>query len=525
MKRPPIRIAVRVAQASSVPRWVARILEGIAQTDGLECCALLRTPTGRATSVPFPVRAWLNVEAMLAARAAPVPMDRSRHGWVELEGSAGLAALGPDVILDLTGLGGRDIDPETARHGVWFPDCVSEEPGLAGLRSLLRRDSINPLTLFRTTEGGAVLTIACGAVNPKYLAARNDLFLKEKSVALILRELRRLALTGSVPDVGRRLFEPFAAPGLREFAAYAVRASRESLRRLAEKFLARMGFRPGMFEISSLAGDFPDFDPGVARATTPVDNVYQADPFLWQRDGEDYCFFETYDYRTAKGHISVGQFDRGRLTDIRTAICTDYHLSFPFLFEHAGELFMMPESCAKKRIEVWRCTCFPDQWDLHSTAMEGVTAADSSLVEIDGSWWLFTNISSDPFGDTNSELHLFQVDGPDLGKITPHPLNPVQFDARYARNAGRVIRHEGALLRPAQENSHGTYGYGLNLMRIEEVSMDRYCEGVLRRIEPNFGPGLIGCHHLDVRGDLIVFDTRRRIGGRGKGTSRERTAQ
>jgi hypothetical protein len=515
MTGPPVRIAVRVPDTSALPPWIVRLLHGIEGTDGLECCAVLPAGAADTTSLPFLVRAWLKAEALLAARSAPV------QPAVKVKGPECLWTCRPDVILDLTGSYGRDIPPRLARHGVWFPDCVSEEPGLAGLRSLLRRDAVNPLSLYRTVDDDGVRAIAGAAVNPKYLATRNELFLKEKSVALILRELRRLMLTGTVGQEADRRFEPFVAPTLREFAAYAVRNSRESLRRVMEKLLARIGLRPGMFRINSIAGGLSDFDPAAARPNAPAANVYHADPFLWQRDGRDYCFFETYDYRTAKGHISVGRFVGGELTDIRTAVSTDYHLSFPFLFEYGGELFMMPEACAKKRIEVWRCTGFPDRWELHSTAMEGVTAADSSMAEIGGQWWLFTNISTDPFGDTNSELHLFQVDGPDLRTIVTHPLNPVQFDARYARNAGRVIRHGDVLLRPAQENSHGTYGYGLNLMRIETVSMDVYREGLLRRIEPNFMPGLIGCHHLDVRGDLIVFDTRHRVGGRGRRAPRQ----
>ncbi len=303
----------------------------------------------------------------------------------------------------------------------------------------------------------------------------------------------------------------------------AQRAERIQPRRSIARRLA--GFRPGMFQISSLAGDLAAFDPAAARANPPAGNVYHADPFLWRRGGQNYCFFETYDYQIGRGHISVASLAGGRLGNIRTALCTHYHLSFPFLFEHDGELFMMPESCAMKRIEIWRCTGFPDRWQLHATGLDGVLAADSSLAEIDGRWWLFTNIATDPFGDLNSELHLFQIDGPDLRSITPHPLNPVQFDARVARNAGRIIRDGPALLRPAQENSHGTYGYGLNLMRIDALSMDEYSEALVRRIQPDFGAGLIGCHHIDMRGDLIVFDSRRRLGGRaGKSPLRDLVA-
>ena len=524
MRNASIRIALITDDPPALPAWIVRLLDSIAETAGLECHTLI-TPlhVGNGPRVPWPVGAWLALEAKLFARPARTAASAHETQIIRSDDTEALEALAPDVILDLTGGYGSGIDPRLARYGIWFADCIGEQPGLAGLRSLLRGADINPLSLFRRTADG-LHTITTGAVNPKFAATRNELFLKEKSVALILRELRRLAHTGTVSSEAGVDFEPFASPEIGRFAFYVGSVAREGARRIGEGLLARLGFRPGMFEINSLYGSLPDFDPGVARSTQPGPYAYHADPFLWRHEGENYCFFETYDYRRGKGHISVGRWVDGRLTSIRTALATDYHLSFPFLFEHEGELFMMPESCARKRIEVWRCTRFPDRWELHATAMEGVTAADSSLAEIDGRWWLFTNISTDSFGDMNSELHLFQVDVPDFRRIIPHPLNPVTFDARYARNGGRIIEQGGVLFRPAQENSHGTYGYGISLLQIETLSMEAYSEALVRRIQPDFLPGLIGCHHLDVCGDLIVFDARRRMGGRARRTPADAAA-
>jgi hypothetical protein len=91
----------------------------------------------------------------------------------------------------------------------------------------------------------------------------------------------------------------------------------------------------------------------------------------------------------------------------------------------------------------------------------------------------------------------------------------VIFDSRCARNAGRIWQRDGIVYRPAQDNSHGTYGYGLQLMRIDELTMERYREGSVRHITPNFKRGIIGCHHIDVLDNQIVFDVRHRYGGRG----------
>jgi hypothetical protein len=108
---------------------------------------------------------------------------------------------------------------------------------------------------------------------------------------------------------------------------------------------------------------------------------------------------------------------------------------------------------------------------------------------------------------------VFRVDGPDLKSIEPHAFNPVVFDSRRARNAGRVLEMNGKLYRPGQDNSHGLYGYGLRLMEINQLSLDDYEEVEHEAIAPDFEPGIIGCHHLDIRGEQVIMDVRKGIGG------------
>ena len=50
--------------------------------------------------------------------------------------------------------------------------------------------------------------------------------------------------------------------------------------------------------------------------------------------------------------------------------------------------------------------------------------------------------------------------------------------------------------------------------RIDRLSPDDYAETLVRRIEPDFERGIIGCHHLDTRSGMIVMDVCSRLGGR-----------
>ncbi|MEE2877695.1 MAG: hypothetical protein VX593_01700, partial [Pseudomonadota bacterium] len=351
------------------------------------------------------------------------------------------------------------------------------------------------------------------SLNTKFAVSRNHLFMKEKLVALILRELKRAergALdTSNLAPVAAAM----RAPSNLDLPVYLTRFAGNMAARLIEKAATKIGLRPGMFFLKTSDATLSQADPSAMRAHPTPANEYYADPFLWDRDGETWCFFEVYDYTTGRGHISAGRFDAGELVDVTSVLKTDYHLSFPFLFERDGELYMMPETCGANRIETWRCVEYPHRWEREATILDNVIAADSSLAQIGDDWWLFTNISNDPFGEMNSELHLYKVDGPGMTELTPHVLNPVVFDSRTARNGGRILERDGAYYRISQDNSHGRYGYGVNVMKIDHISLDDYRETMVRKIEPDFEPGAIGCHHLDSRGDMVVMDVRRRVGG------------
>ena len=68
------------------------------------------------------------------------------------------------------------------------------------------------------------------------------------------------------------------------------------------------------------------------------------------------------------------------------------------------------------------------------------------------------------------------------------------------------------MLRLAQNNSYGVYGYGLNVMEITQLDSANYSETRRVSVSPAFKPGLIGCHHMDQCGDVFVVDGCRRFG-------------
>jgi hypothetical protein len=250
-----------------------------------------------------------------------------------------------------------------------------------------------------------------------------------------------------------------------------------------------------------------------ARQVKPKRDQYWADPFLFRKGEELFLFFENFSYAKNRGRISVGRITGEGFEFMGDALVRDYHLSYPFIFKEGDEIYMVPETHKQQRVELWRATEFPLRWELQATALEGSSAVDTTFLKRDGQWWLFCNIANDSFGDHASELHIFKIDGPEMGHIQPHGLNPVVIDSATARNGGRIFERDGRLFRASQNNSYGVYGYGLNLMEIVALSMTDYREEPYIQITPDFQKGVMACHHFDFSGEDFVVDGRKRFGG------------
>jgi hypothetical protein len=181
------------------------------------------------------------------------------------------------------------------------------------------------------------------------------------------------------------------------------------------------------------------------------------------------------------------------------------HLSYPFVFEHEGTLYMVPESEVDRTVELHRCTHFPDKWDFVENILEDVNAVDTTLLHHDGKWWLFANMIETRGASNWEELCVYYSDTLVGGKWTAHPLNPVVSDVRRARPAGAIYVENGRLFRPSQDCSV-TYGYAIKINRIDVLSEDDYCEVEVASIEPHWDKRLTATHTLNYAGGLTVID-------------------
>ena len=210
--------------------------------------------------------------------------------------------------------------------------------------------------------------------------------------------------------------------------------------------------------------------------------IIVADPFLFVHDDILYLFYEQ------KKLYHNGTIMMRRTDDLihwsepAEVLRESFHLSYPWVFEKDGHIYMMPETCGDKSIRLYEAandelTEFKFVRSLLEQERNDnieISFSDSSIVMRDEIYYLFTTIRSEGV----NQLRLFY--SRDLmGKYKEHAKSPVCVSNKYGRNAGSLIEHKDGLFRVAQDCEKG-YGDNIHVLKVKELSLDNYVEDVLK---------------------------------------------
>lgn len=240
------------------------------------------------------------------------------------------------------------------------------------------------------------------------------------------------------------------------------------------------------------------------------DLAYAADPFGIWREGILYAFIELFDYRHSHGTIGVCCFDEQlRLIRQGPVLREDWHLSYPHVFEHGGEIWMLPEACGSGRLTLYRARSFPWDWEPHAVLPLDGPVIDATPLWHDGLWWLFYTPAGTPEERVSTLCAAYADDL--AGPWTAHPLNPLIHDRGGARPGGRPEVIDGVIHLPVQD-SRGSYGAALRILRIEQLDRTQFAAsaGPLLRAPASAAPLIEGCHTFAGAGPVTLIDVKSR---------------
>ena len=525
---PPAPLAVAVVlEAQGCAEWIACVLADLCAGPSARLVALRREP---ASASP-PLSPFLAYAAQDQARVAQAPDPMAFVPFADLLARLPVLASVPeapaqpaDVVLDF---GHGAAAP--AACGVWSFRFGDARPVLAGetyFPELTGGATSCALTLRAEWADGASVVLAASQCHVNDLSLwRTRAPVAWKARALVRRALQRLQQRGPAAffAAARAQVDQSAAPAprppvtAREMALFKARLLARRLltpyRLVREQWRVGLRRQQGADAQTASLGSAPlgsapwgsaHWARGFRFIEAPFDRFF-ADPFLFVHQGQTWLFVEDWDWAVGKAIISAAPVREDlTLGPLVTVLETPYHLSNPLVFAEGGEIFLIPETLATRRVEVYRCVSFPDQWTLHCVPLDDIDIADACVLKDGDAWWMCAAVQ-DFGGNGWDELHVFRA--PALcGPWTPHTDNPVVSDVRAARPGGRMWREGGRLHRLVQDCA-GRYGSGLGHYVTSPSLEAPYAQEKLAEVN-SFDFAMNGVHAYDAAGGIEAVDGR-----------------
>jgi len=233
------------------------------------------------------------------------------------------------------------------------------------------------------------------------------------------------------------------------------------------------------------------------EAVTDVRASAVADPFLFRRQEKWHMFMEVKNRARRRGEIGLATSLDGLKWCYQEIVLREpFHLSYPFILECQGEIWMIPETSKDRSVRLYRATDFPTQWKFEKRLLEGLSFSDPTVFSYKDSWWMFV------CRNESEDLLLYYADAL-TGLWHQHPRSPVVYaQPDKARCAGRPVRHNGKLIRFAQDCST-EYGKTVRAFQIERLDREEYFETELKESPILFPSGKgwneHGMHHIDMQ--------------------------
>ena len=221
--------------------------------------------------------------------------------------------------------------------------------------------------------------------------------------------------------------------------------------------------------------------PGIINPVLTAGDVYDvnaqfvADPFTFVVGNKWYMFFEVLNEDRNVGEIGLAtSFDGLAWTYSGIVLREDYHLSYPYVFEHNGTYYMMPDISGIKGVRLYRAVEFPQRWEYVATLVNDRNYADANVFYFNGKWWMFAGEGWTSPGRGN--CYLFYSANLLSGWIE-HPKSPIVVnDMSKARPGGRpFVFDTDRVVRVAQKDNV-IYGEKVRVFEVDLLTETEYRE-------------------------------------------------
>jgi hypothetical protein len=233
------------------------------------------------------------------------------------------------------------------------------------------------------------------------------------------------------------------------------------------------------------------------------DSRFIADPFFIDKNDTTYVFVENQ-VKESNANISLFTLFESEIEYRGTIIDEDFHMSYPQVFQHEDEYYMLPETKLSDNVILYKAKNFPNEWVQYDTLISNVRYKDPTLLISDKGNYIFTC-------DDDMNLIIYEADSlfGDWSKKENIPI----LQGNKVRGGGRIFEYNNDYYYPVQNSQYG-YGSGISLLKVtfDENNAIHLSEAKnwLLRPEKDIEEFSHGMHHLDIQktkdGFRYVYD-------------------
>lgn len=218
--------------------------------------------------------------------------------------------------------------------------------------------------------------------------------------------------------------------------------------------------------------------------------IIEADPFLFVYHNRLFLFYERKQLHTPGSIMMVSTSDLQHWSKPVEVLREDFHLSFPWVFEREGHVYMLPEAGGSRSVRMYEAkddglaefsycaTILTEPEEAPITMHYG----DSCIFEKDQVFYLFTQLQ---YQDHINTLELYTSDHL-MGPYRSHVMSPVQHSQQLGRNAGCILSLGGKIYRFSQDCT-AFYGDNVHVSQIDTLSSTDYREHLVKE-------SILPCH-------------------------------
>ena len=253
-----------------------------------------------------------------------------------------------------------------------------------------------------------------------------------------------------------------------------------------KKFFTRLFFYDSWaiavreFNNDSLLFDFENNEP--FRIVNFPKGFWGADPFVFEKDNKVFLFFEYTNMKKGKSFLASTQI----FPDIHDKPHVIYefkgHTSYPCIFEHNGNLYIIPETIDSKNVYLLRCVEWPYIWKNDGIILKDFECVDSTIAYVDKRLCVFLyTIEKRDLPSNSRKLYIadFDIDNKKICNIKMVK----EYKTKDGRPGGHCLYLNGKMYRTVQP---GNKFYG------EKIEFSEFCfekneyrENLVAEIKPS----------------------------------------